>query len=241
MTDLLELVLDAHGGLDNWRKVTTVDLRLTLRGHLLGVKQHPDGIQDALVKISARRPRTMITPFPHRGSRGIFEDGKVQIQTDEGVMTSELERPRKSFEGHQRLTPWSDLQFLYFLGYAFWNYFTTPFLLAGDGVSCREIEPHQENGEEWRVLQAVFEPNIDTHCAEQKFYFDSRGLLQRHDYFTDVGRGNAAHYTYDHRVFDGFVFPTHRRVVARETDDRAALSGRSTFLVDIDSVVVIKE
>ena len=32
MTDLLEKVLDVHGGLDNWRRVNTVDLRLTLRG-----------------------------------------------------------------------------------------------------------------------------------------------------------------------------------------------------------------
>ena len=32
MTDLLEKVLEAHGGLDNWRRINTVDFRLTLRG-----------------------------------------------------------------------------------------------------------------------------------------------------------------------------------------------------------------
>lgn len=241
MTDLLELVLAAHGGRNEWRRTRTVDLRLTLRGNLLAVKQHPEGIRDALVKIDTRRPRTLISPFPRRGSRGIFDEGRVIIETDRGTMSSELERPRASFAGHERLTPWTELQFLYFVGYAFQNYFTTPFLLAEDGVRCEEVEPHKEHGEVWRVLKVVFPSNMDVHCAEQRFYFSDDGLLQRNDYFTDVGRGNAAHYTYDHKTFDGFVFPTHRRVVARDADERTALSGPSTFIVDIESVVVTSD
>ena len=28
---------------------------------------------------------------------------------------------RTAYEGHQRSTPWNNLQYLYFIGYAFWN------------------------------------------------------------------------------------------------------------------------
>jgi hypothetical protein len=61
------------------------------------------------------------------------------IQTDAGSMVEELPTPRTAYEGHERRTPWNDLQFLYFVGYAFWNYFTMPFLLASDGVTCEEV------------------------------------------------------------------------------------------------------
>ncbi|WP_158915131.1 hypothetical protein [Caulobacter sp. S45] len=238
MSDLLELVLDAHGGLVNWREVTTIDLRLTLRGRLLQVKQQPQGLQGALVKIATQRPRTLISPFPHPGARGLFENRAVAIQTSSGQSIAALDRPRETFAGHERTTPWTQLQLLYFIGYAFWNYFTTPFLLAVNGVSVVEIEPWEENGETWRVLQANFPEDLDTHCAIQNFYFNDKGLLQRHDYFTDVGRGSAAHYVFDHATFDGFIFPTHRRVVPRGDGNIATLSAPSTFMIDLESVIV---
>src|ERR1700728_1118583 len=111
MTDLLELVLAAHGGLEEWRKVKRIDARLTLGGYLFEIKQHPDGLRTALVQIDTQQPRTLIAPFPNRGMRGIFEQGKVFIQTDAGALASELESPRNAYEGHQRATPWNDLQY----------------------------------------------------------------------------------------------------------------------------------
>jgi hypothetical protein len=240
MSNLLDFVLDAHGGLDNWRRVTTIDLQLTLRGRLLQVKQQPSGLRGASVKISTEQPRVLISPFPHPGTRGLFENRTAAIHEDSCRLIAALDRPRDTFAGHERTTPWSELQFLYFIGYAFWNYFTTPFLLATNGVSAVEAEPWEENGETWRVIQARFPESLDTHCEIQRFYFNEKGLLQRHDYFTDVGRGSAAHYVFDHADFDGFIFPTHRRVVPRGDLNKAALSGPSTFLIDLESVVVTR-
>jgi hypothetical protein len=238
MTDLLDFVLEAHGGLENWRSVTEVDVRLTLGGYLFEIKQHPDGLRSALVKVDARRPRTLIVPFPQKGKRGIYREGRVWIQTDAGSMVEELPTPRTAYEGHERRTPWNDLQYLYFIGYAFWNYFTMPFLLASDGVVCEEVEPWEENGQKWRVLKATFNPSIDVHCAVQKFYFDGDGMLKRNDYYTDVAKGNVAHYCTDYMTFDRFVFPTRRRVVARDDGDLAAIGGPSSVLIDIESMVV---
>jgi hypothetical protein len=44
MSDLLEKVLDVHGGQDNWQRVNAVDFRLTLRGAALEVKKQPQGL-----------------------------------------------------------------------------------------------------------------------------------------------------------------------------------------------------
>src|ERR1700722_9177252 len=160
MSDLLELVFHAHGGLESWRSVTGIDVRLTLGGYLFEIKQHPDGLRTALVKVCAYRPRTLIVPFPEKGKRGIYQEGKVWIQADHGTIVEELPEPRRAYEGHERRTPWNDLQYLYFIGYAFWNYFTTPFLLASKGVTCEEDGTWEENGQQWRVLKATFDSTI---------------------------------------------------------------------------------
>jgi hypothetical protein len=116
MTDLLDFALEAPGGLDNWKGVTRVDLRLTLGGYLFEIKQHPDGLRTGLVKIDARRPRTLIVPFPEQGKRGIYQEGKVWVQTDAGAMVEELPAPRTACEGHQRSTPWNNLQYFILSG-----------------------------------------------------------------------------------------------------------------------------
>ena len=241
MTDLLEKVLDVHGGLDNWRRVSAVDFRLTFRGAALAIKKQPHGFRDVLVKIDTRWPRTLITPFPVPGSRGIFSNGSVTIETEAGAKTSELDEPRKSFEGYRPETPWTEPQFLYFVGYALQNYMTMPFLLTNDGVRCEEVAPHEEHGESWRVLKVTFPSSIHVHCLEQKFYFNDAGYLVRNDYAPDVSRSTAAHYTFDHRNFDGFIFPTHRRVVRRDANGHTFLTAPSIFRLDIESVVLSRD
>jgi len=67
-----------------------------------------------------------------------------------------------------------------------------------------------KSSEKWRIPTATFDPSVDTHCAVQKFYLDNRGMIQRHDYFTDVVKRNAPHYCMGYKTFDGFVFPTRR-------------------------------
>jgi hypothetical protein len=239
MTDLLEKVLNVHGGLDNWRRVNAVEFRLTFRGAALA-KRHPHGLRDVLVKVDTGRQRTLITPYPAPGSRGIFGNDQVTIENDAGVMTSELKEPRKSFEGYDVKSSWTPEQFLYFVGYALSNYMTMPFLLAQDGVRCEEIAPHEEHGETWRVLAVTFPSSIHVHCPEQRFYFNDAGYLVRNDYAPEASRGTAAHYTFDHKNFDGFVFPTHRRVVMRDPNNRnrTLLTGPSIFMLDIESAVL---
>jgi len=135
-------------------------------------------------------------------------------------VVQELTSPRGSFSGHDLMTPWSKLQELYFVGYAFLNYLSSPFNLTEPGFEVTEIEPHEENGETWRRMVVRFPDDYPTHSAEQTFYFNQQGLLKRLNYVVDIlGGGPAAggaHYCFDHQKVGGIIFPTYRRVLGRD-------------------------
>jgi hypothetical protein len=96
-----------------------------------------------------------------------------------------------------------------------WNYLATPFIFVRNGFDIEELSPHDEDGQQWRVLQVRYPKDIPAHCDTQQFYFNSDGLLKRMDYTTDVLGGVASHYLYDPKNFAGLVVPTRRRVVQR--------------------------
>jgi hypothetical protein len=105
MTDLLDFALEAHGGTTgNASPESAFDL--TLGGYLFEIKQHPDGLRTALVKVDARRPRTLIVPFPEQGKRRIYQEGKVWVQTDAGALPSKkLSRMRNAAERSFWMSP----------------------------------------------------------------------------------------------------------------------------------------
>ena len=72
-----------------------------------------------------------------------------------------------------RDTKWDQLQRLYFLGYAMWNYLAAPFIFVRDGFDIQELAPHNEDGQRWRVLQVRYPKDIPTYCDTQQFYFDT--------------------------------------------------------------------
>jgi hypothetical protein len=180
-----------------------------------------------------------IRPFGRPDCRGHFTPERVWIEDREDHIIEERADPRGSFAGHVLNTRWDKLHMLYFTSYALWNYFTTPFLLTQPSVDVSEIGSHEEHGETWQRLQVRFPSAIPTHNAEQVFYFNEKGLLQRLDYITEVaGGGIASHYCFDHVSFSGLVFPTFRRVVSR-TSTGPLISGRTRILLLISDVLVL--
>lgn len=234
---LVQRAIDAHGGLDRWNAVTMLGVRFSIGGYLYTLKGHPDGLHDATMYADAKIPRVAVSPFRTAATSAHFTPERVWIQDGDGNVRAERDSPRGSFAGHALSTPWDDLQFLYFTSYALWNYLTTPFLFARPGFIFRDLEPVVENGETWNRLAVVFPPDVPTHCAEQIFYFNEKGLLMRVDYVTEVAGGVAAHYCYDHTAFGGIVFPTLRRVVPRVPEPK--LNGRSAVLLQLHDVTLL--
>jgi hypothetical protein len=240
MASILDHVLDAHGGRAAWDSAREVRAHVRAGGFLLRWKGAAGPFRDYQVVVSLDGTRSEFERYPGEGRRGIFAGDSVRIESVDGEVLEERQDPRNAFRHPRRFFRWDSLDALYFAGYAVWNYFTTPQLLTRAGVELREGEPWQEKrGESWRRLHATFPAGLPTHSREQTFYFDERGLLRRHDYTAEVNGSwaKAAHYSDDHREFDGLVFPTRRRVLPRMRSNRSR-SRPSVIWMEIESVAV---
>src|SRR5437879_12835196 len=72
-------------------------------------------------------------------------------------------------------TKWDRMNLVYFLGYAFWGYYTLPYRLTRTDIQWTELA----DGE----LQADYGTNLPVHSRIQRFWFDTTsGLLRRNDY-----------------------------------------------------------
>ncbi|QIZ01174.1 hypothetical protein HEP87_55440 [Streptomyces sp. S1D4-11] len=238
MTDLLDLVLTAHGGHDRWRQARTIHARAAVGGLLWGSRGQEGIFARARITADVQRQHLIYSDFTGPGLRGIYTPDRVAIEDHDGHILQERRAPREVFAGHDGTTAWDRLHALYFGGYAMWNYVTTPYLLTRPGTRGEELEPWQEAGERWRRLRVMFPDDIATHNTEQDFYYDRSGLLRRHDYRAQVpGAPAVAHYTDGHLAVSGLVFPTRRSVVPVQEDGRP-LTGSVLVTIDLTDITV---
>jgi hypothetical protein len=211
---LLDEVLEAHGGVARWEAAARVRARARSGGLLLRTRVPGTRFADYGLTVELDQRMTVFDPFPEPGVRGVFERGSVRLERAGGEVIASRSEPRKDFFGRpglRRSFRWDPLDATYFAGYAMWNYLSFPLLLTRAEVAVGEPRP-------WRGLRRIearFPEALDTHSPNQVFYFDSRGLLVRHDYVAEVvGRwARAAHLCADHVKADGLVFPTRRKVL----------------------------
>jgi hypothetical protein len=238
MSDLLEHAVAAHGGWSRWQQIKAVNTHIAVGGITFDVKGWRNAYADIHCSIEAHRQHTEFWPFLKSGQRCVYEPSHTLVVSDSGEIIERLESPRASFAGHSIQTPWDARQLAYFTGYAMWTYLTTPFLFKIPGFTTEEIEPWQENGETWRRLKVVFPADVHSHSSNQTFYFGADGLLRRQDYSVEImGGTSSCHYSSDHKTFDGFVFPTKRRVYAIGPNNLPVLD-RVAISIDVQSVEV---
>jgi hypothetical protein len=212
VADLLSAVLDAHGGLDHWRRFRRVEATIVTGGGLWAIKGQPQDRLPRTMTVALDHQWASLRPFGADDQKTDFTPGRVAIEKLDGRVVSERVNPRESFAGHEFATPWDPLQRAYFNGYALWTYLTTPFLLALDGVSVQEVAPVEDGGQSWRGLQARFPAEIASHSTVQEFYFGDDYLVRRHDYRVEVaGAFAAAQYLNDIIEADGVKLPSRRR------------------------------
>jgi hypothetical protein len=238
MSDLVEFILARHGGVQRWEDASTVAATVHVSGVFWPRKGQPDLLGFETVTADLRRQRISMSPFGE-GRTVHFDalEDLVTITDADGQVVDQLSEPRTSMAGYQGDTRWSATQVGYFICYATWTYLTEPFLFTLPGVETREIEPWEEDGETWRRLAVTFPGTIASHSKVQIYYFDSTtGLQRRMDYEVEVNGGvNIAHYTSEHRFFDGLIVPTRRRVLHRN-EENIADHRLATILLDVDDV-----
>lgn len=231
MNDLLNLALEAHGGLKRWSQVACVMAAASITGELWGSRNKPDYLKNVVFKVETKKERVTMD-FPGQDKRSVFEPNRVEMQRRDGTVVASRDDPEASFQGHEQSTPWDDIHVAYFSGEALYTYLNTPFLCTYDGFSSEEIPPIQVEGESWRRLKVTFPDTVRSHTKTQIFCFGPDGLLRRHDYTVDVlGGAPGLNYASDYRNVDGIIFPTKRRVYAYKGDYQIV---KEPLLVRID-------
>jgi hypothetical protein len=100
------------------------------------------------VTVDAHKPRSIFQRLgnSHPDDRWIYTPSRRWIERRDGSIITGREKPREAFADHVRKTPWDDLHLTYFLGYAMWNYLSTPFCFTMPGFTTRELDPHSKMG-----------------------------------------------------------------------------------------------
>jgi len=197
--------IEAHGGREYWSSLEAIDAEISAGGFLFTAKQRPV-LQRVKMRAAAHEPKFSFFDFPKAGQTSeLIGNAEVRIIDSEGKIIAARKNPREAFHGIRRLFKWDDLDFIYFAGYATWNYLTAPFLLGRKGVVVESLEPLRGELASLTRLQVTFPEDIPTHSRRQIFYFDEERLLRRLDYTAEVvgGWAHAAHWCGEYRPSTG--------------------------------------
>jgi hypothetical protein len=230
--ELLANILNAHGGMDRWKKYRKVEATIVSGGGFFPLKGVLADRNPRRTTVWLHEQRSSVTPYGAPDQRTMLTSDRIAIEKLDGTLVAERKAPKDSFAGHQMHTPWDALQLAYFNGEALWTYLTTPFAFAMNGVRVEETEPWKEGAETWRVLRVYFPSSIETHCQVQDFFFDDRLELRRHDYSVNIAGGfPAAQLMLEYTEANGIRLPSKRRAYTRGPDRRPILD---MLMVSID-------
>jgi hypothetical protein len=228
--DLLELAVEAHGGLSCCSEVTSRKIDVSITGGIWYVKGQPDVLKDIVMVIDTRQERVS-NSFVGQDRHTVFEPVEVTVRGPAGTIDEVRKNPEGSFTGQTAETPWDDVQVAYF-NEALWTCINSPFLFTQDWFTSEEIGSVEVESETWRRLKVIFPEEVKTHTREQIFCCDPDGLLRRHDSTVDIlGGATGLNFASDYREIDGIMFPTKRRVFAYEGDFQVV---REPLLVGVD-------
>ena len=232
--DLLEQVLEAHGGRQRWQALECIEADFSSGGLAFSLHLQPWALRNLKIRVQPHARRVVLRDFMHPGWSGVWTPDLVQILDAGGVVVAQRQDPRSAFSRIDKQVRWNKLDILYFAGYALWNYLSFPFILEAPGVSLSETESST------RELRARFDSSVPTHSEVQSFHVDASGLLTRHDYTADViGKwANAANFCLASEIVDGVRFYTRRRVLPR-FGTQTVLPFPTLVWIEIDAIRLI--
>ncbi len=211
---LIRKVIDVHGGEALWNSLDALDAVITASGFLFKAKRRP-ALHRVRIRAFAHEPRFIFFDFPREGfTSELIGNEEVNIRDPQGKVVATRNNPRAAFTRISRQFAWDDLDFIYFGGYATWNYLTAPFLFLHKGFEFEMLEPFPVAHASWSRLKVKFPRDIPTHSQTQIFYFDEHRYLRRLDYTARVVGpwAHAAHLCDDYKDFGGIKAPVKRRV-----------------------------
>lgn len=225
MNGPLELMTNRYGGMKRWEEVKLVSADFKTAGAIWQIKGQVGTLRDMRFAMELHQEKIIFYPFLHADQIGSFEAHRVAIENLDGKIVNESFNPRQLFKGHSTDTKWDHLEVIYFLGCLFWTSFSAPFSLNDPDSKIEELASWNEVDETWRCLEVTYSKNIATHSQKQIFYFNSEGLIKRHDYDLEISSSiSVSQYYYDHTEFDGIIIPKKTEILVRSSDGDVLLS-----------------
>ncbi|NIP29644.1 MAG: hypothetical protein GTN99_02075, partial [Candidatus Dadabacteria bacterium] len=145
--ELLDKVIDAHGGMDAWNKIEEINVTARTGGLLPLSKLKYSSLSKINFTVYPKKIQTVFNDFPELGSKGVFDNGSVYIENGAGEIEEERENPREHFKKITKKLYWDYLDTIYFTGYASWNYLSTPFLFKVYDFDISVGSSMEEEGE----------------------------------------------------------------------------------------------
>ena len=78
MNDLLQLAIDAHGGLERWNQFQHLDIDVSIDGGIWYVKQQPRLLIDKQVSMRTHEEHLTVTPFGGDGLHSVFTPKRLR-------------------------------------------------------------------------------------------------------------------------------------------------------------------
>jgi hypothetical protein len=221
--------LAAYGGERAWKAATKVDSTVTVGGLLFQLK----GMNippHARITVDVQRPHTVIDPVDASGDVGVLDGFSVTIKAPDGRILEERADARAHLQNASLTTQWDRLNLVYFLGYAFWGYYTLPYELMRTDIQWTELGDG--------MLQADYGTNLPVHSRIQRFWFDTKtGLLRRNDYTPVAATPSArvANVVFEHGVSGGIRYTSKRRVKLTPAQYGWVLPVPDFITIDVES------
>ncbi|KAL6699843.1 hypothetical protein J3F84DRAFT_404803 [Trichoderma pleuroticola] len=110
---LLDRVIEAHGGLDRWSRVKSIDVTFNVSGAFLELKGYP-GHSQPTISVDVEKFTSVIQRLlgTNPDDRGYFDYDRTWLEARDGSIIKEYKQTRSSFKDHVRTTQWDDLQLI---------------------------------------------------------------------------------------------------------------------------------
>src|SRR5271167_2733338 len=104
MTELLDIAVEAHGGLARWEEVSSVEIDVSITGAIWYVKGQPDVLKD-IVMVADTDQERVATTFVGEDRKTVFEPDRVVIEKSDGSVLETRDDPEQSFVGQTETSP----------------------------------------------------------------------------------------------------------------------------------------
>ncbi|MTH15851.1 hypothetical protein [Flavobacterium sp. LC2016-01] len=218
MDNLLQDALHAAGGMEIWKKYSTLTAQIRLKGVKSWLESDPGLLENLTFQADLAGGSAQLRNFPERGLYTIFTNDKTSVFDEKDNPVSAFDPAWGKLFDASLQAPWHAIQMMYFIRYTFWKSLTFPFGLTTEGYEYEQGQILEDNGHLYRSL-LVQAPDDSPYGQLMSLFFAQDNLINRTDYETQNEEPVFfTKITSEYAVLNGLIIPTLIQVYHREQD-----------------------